>query len=208
MEENEDTAVYPDISAQLPGVPLEEHEQISKPSDFQNLAGDALYNAGIDADAALRRANLANNMPPGPAVTEANEDKLVYELTFDLPDAGLAPLIANPDVLLGEDRTDDVAVVIPNDTDTASGGRRYPSRARRSAIGNQPYDTYAPRTTFLQLGTVRVHRSVLEANRLARMMTEERLLATMTAVSEPFVDDITLGWIESCIRQRRRRSWE
>ena len=93
LEENEDTAVYPDISAKLPGVPLEEHKQdfqaiTDEPGpDFRDLAGDALYNAGIDADAALRRANLANNTPPGPAVTEADEDELVYELTFDLPDA-------------------------------------------------------------------------------------------------------------------------
>jgi hypothetical protein len=34
--------------------------------------------------------------------------------------------------------------------------------------------------TFLQLGEMRVHRSVLEANRLAIMSKEEQLLATMT----------------------------
>jgi len=36
----------------------------------------------------------------------------------------------------------------------------------------------------------RVHRSVLEANRLARMTKEERLLVTTTTTSEPFVDDV------------------
>ena len=30
-------------------------------------------------------------------------------------------------------------------------------------MGNQPYDTYAPRIQFLQLGEVRAHRSVLAA---------------------------------------------
>ena len=51
---------------------------------------------------------------------------------------------------------------------------------------------YTPRTTFLQLGTVQAHRSVLEANRLARMTKEERLMATtMTTTSESFVDDTT-----------------
>ena len=59
LEETEDTAVYPDISAELPGVLLEEQEQdfqtlTDEPEpDFRDLAGDALYNAGIDADEAL-----------------------------------------------------------------------------------------------------------------------------------------------------------
>ena len=66
LEETEDTAVYPDISAELPGVLLEEHEQdfqtlTDEPEpDFRDLAGDALYNAGIDADAAFRRAHLGD----------------------------------------------------------------------------------------------------------------------------------------------------
>jgi len=41
--------------------------------------------------------------------------------------------------------------------------RRYPARSRRSVVGNQPYDTQAPRIQFLQLGEVRAHRSVLAA---------------------------------------------
>ena len=57
--------------------------------------------------------------------------------------------------------------------DDEADGRRYLTRARKSTVGNQPYDTYAPRTTFLQLGTVQAHRSVLEANSLARMTKEE-----------------------------------
>jgi hypothetical protein len=35
------------------------------------------------------------------------------------------------------------------------------------------------------------HRSVLEANKLARMTKEEQLLATTTMTSGPFVDDAT-----------------
>ncbi len=48
--------MYPDISAELPGVLLEEQEWdfqtlTDEPEpDFRDLAGDALYNAGIDAD--------------------------------------------------------------------------------------------------------------------------------------------------------------
>ena len=65
------------------------------------------------------------------------------------------------------------------------------TQARRNAVGIQHYDTFAPRTTFLQLGTARAHRSVLEANRLARMTKEEQLSATTTTTLEPFVDDVT-----------------
>jgi hypothetical protein len=32
-----------------------------------------------------------NAKPQSPAIVEANQDKIVYEITFDLPDAGLAP---------------------------------------------------------------------------------------------------------------------
>ena len=51
--------MYPDISAELPGVLLKEQEQDFQPltdepePDFQDLAGNALYNAGIDTDEAL-----------------------------------------------------------------------------------------------------------------------------------------------------------
>ncbi len=44
--------------------------------------------------------------------------------------------------------------------------------------------------TFLHLGMAQAHRSVLEANRLARMTKEEGLLATMTTASKPFIDDV------------------
>jgi len=124
-------------------------------------------------------------------VFEADNNELVYELTFDLPDAGLGPTDGNPTMILGEDRYDNTPVMIAEDTeDSPSDGRRYPTRARRSAVGNQPYNAYAPRTTFLQLGTARAHRSVLEVNRLAGMTKEEQLLATTTTTSGPFVDDV------------------
>ncbi len=60
MDENEETALYPDISAELPGVELEEDKQefetvTTEPEpDFHRLAGTALHNAGIDAEGALR----------------------------------------------------------------------------------------------------------------------------------------------------------
>ena len=146
LEETEDTAVYPDISAELPGVLLEEQEQDFQPltdepePDFRDLAGDALYNAGIDTDEALRRAHLGNT-PPGPAMVEGGDNELVYKLTFDLPDAGLGPTQGNPTMILGEDRNDNTPITIAEDTkDSPSDGQRSPKQARRSAVGNQPYD--------------------------------------------------------------------
>ena len=94
-------------------------------------------------------------------------------------------------IILVEDRNDNTAVMIAADAeDTPIDGRCYPTRACRSVVGNQPYNTYTPCITFLQLGTVQAHRSVLQTNRLARMTKEEQLLATTTMTSEPFVDDM------------------
>ncbi len=126
---------------------------------------------------------------PGPALT-ADKDEVVYELAFDLPDSGLGVVAGSDDTSdIGSDRRDNISTVVMGaDDDTA--GRRYPTRTRRSVVGNQPYDTYAPRMTFLQLGVVRAHRSVLEANRLARMTKEERLLAATTTALKPFIDNV------------------
>jgi len=120
-------------------------------------------------------------------VIKADENELVYEITFDIPDEGVLQMP------LGEDRDDTSIPVIALDDDKAHDKiqdvRRYPTRARRSVVGNQPYNTYAPWTTFLQLGEVRAHRSVLEARRLTRMTKEERLLATTTSPMEATIDD-------------------
>ena len=140
--------------------------------DFRDLAGAALHNVGIDANEMIRNAQGAHVQAPGPALIEADGDEIVYEITFDLPDAGLNGTIAENMSDMGDSRRDDASAVVMSADDEAD-GRRYPTRTRRSAVGNQPYDTYAPRTTFLQLGTVRAHRSVLEANSLARMTKEE-----------------------------------
>jgi hypothetical protein len=193
LDENEDTAVYPDIRAELPGVALEEQERefqtiMEEPEpEFRDFAEATLHNAGIDVDDALQRAHLGT-AKDGPAIIDAKDDEIVHELTFNLPDTGLQPTDGDAAVVLGDDRNDNTAVVIP--VNTAAEGWRYPPRARRSAVGIQPCDTYAPRTTFLQLRMARAYRSVLEANRLARMTKEERLLVTTTTTSEPFVDDV------------------
>ena len=197
LDENEGTAVYPDVSAELPGVELEveecDYQTIADEpeTDFRDLAGAALHTAGIDANAMIWNTR-GGDIPPagGPALIKANGDKIVYKLMFDLPDAGFGVPGADDTLAIGNDRRDDAStVVMAADEDTV--GQGYPTRTHRSAVGNQPYNTYAPQTTYLQLGMVRAHRSVLEANRLARMTTEERLLATTTTASKPFIDDVT-----------------
>ena len=142
LEETENTAVYPDISAELPGVLLKGQDQDFQPltdepePDFQDLVSDALYNAGIDTDEALQRAQLAGidtdealrraqlgNAPPRPTVVDGGEDELVYEITFDLPDAGLGSTQGNSPMIFGEDRNDNTPITIAEDTeDSASDG--------------------------------------------------------------------------------------
>jgi hypothetical protein len=101
-----------------------------------------------------------NKLPPTallqdrPALVEADNDEIVYDLTFDLPDAGLGvvePNIPPAEPTLRDDQ--DNTVVVPVAAADDEPEQRYPTRPRRSVIGHQPYDTYAPRMTFLQLGT-------------------------------------------------------
>jgi hypothetical protein len=174
----EEEAAFPDISATFPGVPLEENEEnfeamTDDPEpDFDVLAAAALDNAGIDTgdrlQAARAAAALAGVPNTGPRLIETEPDELVYEVTFELPDAGLIPGAIPPDTPIdnGEALESTGADTTPADPPTAAtdaDSRRYPTRARRSVLGNQPYDTYAPRMQFLQLGEARAHRSALGA---------------------------------------------
>ncbi len=165
------------MRVELPGVPLEDDFKDGpavvpdNEPDFWAMAARALENAWIDQDARLRAAQnvpVAHVVPAeGPALINAKEDEVIYVLTFDLPNAGLQ----QPATALGG------AVVIEQDVTPPpgdkAGERRCPLRSHRSVVGHQPYDQYAPRMTFLQLGEVQAHRSVVEANRLARMTKAE-----------------------------------
>jgi hypothetical protein len=197
LDDKEETT-YPEISAELPGVELEEEERDFTPvtdepeADFCELAGAAVHNAGINADDRIQAALGAAAEHRAPAVIEGNKDELVYEITFELPNAGLVPIANDFDVPLGDDRDDTlVAPIVVDNFDAMEdpGARRYPMRARRSAVSSQPYDKFAPRVAFLQLGTTRAHRSVLEAAESARMPKEERMLATTSSNSGPIIDD-------------------
>jgi hypothetical protein len=188
----EDMAPYPDVAAKLPGVILEDDiddDQVvtdePKP-DFAELAATALENAGINLQDRLRAAQQVADMTLGPAVIKADQDQIVYEITFDLPDAGLAganivPAYepANADPI--HDFANETVEML---TDTEAINRRYPTQLRRSV------DRYYPQTTFLQLEEVRVHRSVLDGSKYVRMTKEERVHTTMwTETTTPTVDD-------------------
>ena len=108
----DDKAPFPDISAELPGVPLEEEESdfqvvTDKPEpDFEDLATAALDNAGIDTVDQPRAAGVAAEAAAAmplwpqqdiPCLIEADLGEIVYEIVVELPDAGLLPGLV-PDV--------------------------------------------------------------------------------------------------------------
>ncbi len=128
-----------------------------------------------------------------PAVVEANEDKIVYKIMFDLPDAGLSGEGQSQlQVPLGNDRDDTtIAPIVPVDTDAPEAPSQcYPTRSCRSAVGNQPYDQFAPRVAFLQLGTARAHGGITEASRRVRVPGGEQILGTTSlSLVEPLIDD-------------------
>jgi hypothetical protein len=198
-------AAYPDISVESSGVELESEETdcaavTDEPEpDFEQLATTTLDNAGIDPQDCLCAAQAAAAAAPlraGPALVEANDNKIIYKITFDLPNAGLAggnviqddalpPPAVKASILDMADET----VEILTDTDAVTTNWRYPLRYQRSAVGHQPYDTYAPRMTFLQLGEMHAHRSVLDATQYVRMTREERMHAMTWSEMAPPVDD-------------------
>ncbi len=178
--------------------------------EFRELAEAALHNAGLNPEDRLRAAreagaNAAAN-DQEPAIVEAVNDELVYEIMFDLPVVGAPeqPLEdALSDTIIPPAFPEDAHFSNKDDDDTPAKNEapapRYPTRARRSAIGNQPYDQYAPRISFLQLGQARAHRSVLEASRLAWMTKEERMLATTCSKSTTPTTDDTVHRIDTAL---------
>ncbi len=107
----------------------------------------ALNNAGIYPDVRIRAANnyIDNNAEHrGPAFIEADQDEIVYEITFDLPDAGLAP--GQNTILAGADElgSDTAHSSIKPLHHAAPEQRQYPQQSRRSVVWHEPYDSYAP----------------------------------------------------------------
>ncbi len=65
----------------------------------------------------------------GPAIVDAKEDEIIYELTFDLPDAGLAE--NNRLVVLPMNNNE----VAPAPMVIAEEEMHYPTQSCRSAVG-------------------------------------------------------------------------
>jgi len=74
----------------------------------------------------IRNAQGAHVQAPGPAPIEAEGDEIVYEITFDLLDAGLAGTDAEHMSDMGDSRRDDTSDVVMS-TDTEADGPRYPT---------------------------------------------------------------------------------
>jgi hypothetical protein len=201
--EEEESMACPDVSAELPGVELESEEEdfqevTDKPTpDFANLAATALENAEIDPNERICQAREAMaDVALGvrlPAIVKANEDKVMYKITFHLPDAGLGMNAIPPDYIIPVDAPNAIvpnvptaevaaAAQTPDLVPNVTAGRHYPTRASKSAVGNQPYDTFAPRMMFLQLGNAQAHRSVLDAMQYTGMTRNEQPHASVTSL--------------------------
>ncbi len=196
--EEDEAAPYPNLSAEPPGVELEHEEAkftaITKEDepDFWAFAVAALDNAGIDPDVRIPAANnyINNNaVQQGPAFIEADQDKIVYEITFDLPDAGLAP-DQNTIPAGANEFGPNTHLSIKSSHHASPEQRQYQQQSCRSVVGHEPYDSYAPRIAFLQQGEICACRSGLDAAELMQMLKEERMHATTSSQMdlEPEVD--------------------
>jgi hypothetical protein len=199
----EEEASFPDVSMEIPRVVLEEEEDdgqvvMDKPKvPFEALAAVALENAGINMVDHIHAARAAGDdgdrarapaMPQEPCLVEVYNDKIGYNVTINLPDAGL---ILPDDYFnaLPIKSAGDKPEAIPACVLSPQAKCRYPTRSFRSVVGNLPYNTYAPRMQFLQLGEVRAHRSALaalEEGKKDQWEGREQLHATMGVVD---VDD-------------------
>jgi hypothetical protein len=198
----EEPAQYPDVLAKRPGVELkcelaDDQVVTDEPEpNFAELAAAALENAGIDPHDRLQSAQAtAVARPQEPALIEADNDEIVYEIILDLPDAGLIQpdpshddrAHAAPAAHIANDVHDLGAETVDLLTDEP---RQYPTQSHRSVIGNKLYDRYSTRTTFLQLGEARAHRSVLDSSQYVRMTREERIHARTWSGTGQAVDDV------------------
>ncbi len=116
-----------EAKAKEKGVELEPEERnfqtiMDEPEpDFRDLAGAALHNTGIVSNEMIRNAQGAHVQAPGPALIEAARDEIVYELTFDLPDAGLKGTDAENMSDMGDSRQDDASAVVMGAVNKADG---------------------------------------------------------------------------------------
>jgi hypothetical protein len=108
----EEEAPFPDVSAEFPGLLTEEEEEDFQvvPDEpglgFEDLVAAAFENSGINMDDCIRAtwatadaaAAVAALHPTHhqPRLIKADPDSTVYNITFELPDAGLLPMATCP----------------------------------------------------------------------------------------------------------------
>jgi hypothetical protein len=160
--DKEEAAACPDISVELPVVELmskdDDYTVITEEQavNFQDLAAVALDNAGMDTVAWLRAArNLANTAAMAPkhstaALIEANKDRIVYKITFNLPNAGLGTHIEPPIPPANATEVDKTGY------DPLVGHEPAPITSREPIA--HCTRSQAPRMSFLHLGEVQTHR--------------------------------------------------
>jgi hypothetical protein len=106
--------------------------------NFPELAAAALDNAGINPTERLQAVRdcvaAVAAKSAGPRLVEADEDKIVYEITFNLPDAGFGQNAVPPNA-----RASSLPLFFSGISDnlTTPSGRRDPPRSCRSVIGHQ-----------------------------------------------------------------------
>jgi hypothetical protein len=225
--DKEETAPYPDISAEPQGVELESEESNFQPitdnpePGFSELVAAALDNVGINPTKRIQAVRdcvtAAAAETAGPRLVEADEDEIVYEITFDLPDASLGQNAVPPNAAASPTPLFSLGI---SGNETTTTGRRHPPRSCRSVVGHQqPFHDLAhetvelltnaatteatplriplthrtkaraPRMAFLQLGEVQTRRSVLDAKQFAVMAREEMMYATTYTQKKPEIDD-------------------
>ena len=77
-----------------------------------------------DAACCVAKAAGEYDSTRGPAVVEANDNKIVYEITFNLLDAGLPMVDQGPQLIDNRDDTINIPIV----PDNKGIGRRYPHK--------------------------------------------------------------------------------
>jgi hypothetical protein len=89
---------------------------------------------GINPNKCLHLANNAaaiRQVVVPPAIVEANADEVVYEITFDLPDAGLGNNVVPPDPLLQGDEEE-----VDNGADKAAVANPVVATKGRATVPN------------------------------------------------------------------------
>ncbi len=96
----------------------------------------------------------------------------MYKITLDLLDEG---------IILPDDNIDELPDAAT--TDITPKTSHYPTQSCKSVVGNQPYDAYAPRVQFLQLGEVQAHRSALTAIKERKLNFGKMVMEQMHATT-------------------------